>query len=136
MMHTLFYPLIFEQQIYSLIFSSKATKVFLSPIFSSLSLFLSLSLSLSHSFFYHCTTNTLLELYCPFLTVHLQIPRVYMTYNYKDVLKSMYLFRKSCEGKYTSKTVNVAKYIRILLSHCVYNFLFIYHSYKICYKTP
>ena len=47
MMHTLFYPLIFEQQIYSLIFSSKATKVFLSPIFSSLSLSLSLSLNLS-----------------------------------------------------------------------------------------
>ena len=44
MMHTLFYPLIYEQQIYSLIFSSKATKVFLSHILISLSLSLSLSL--------------------------------------------------------------------------------------------
>ena len=42
MMHTLFYPLIYEQQIYSLIFSSKATKVFLSHILISLSLSLSL----------------------------------------------------------------------------------------------
>ena len=47
MMHTLFYPLIYEQQIYSLIFSSKATKVFLSHILISLSLSLSLSQVLS-----------------------------------------------------------------------------------------